>query len=465
MWPDPPVPGTARPVYFNGFLAQEAGYGAGAPTVLNPNSATLETRLHSYPYRPTAMLGVWKDCNGDGFIGSGEDATLVYPSQLMSTWGCPPENVPPSPEPGQYPPHNDGVWVHEFVPLGWHRSMWDSQTRFDANPRDISGYGSRVWADDGLPGAPPTSTCYPLAHPSGSMGTPHGLLSILDCYGAGRARFLMDATFDSAGVRDDWDSLRSFRNPWGMPSDPSFVDLWDCEAWPLPESFGVVVPPPGSGRLDASGSPSGSIHHVLRGANGCRYGHDDVPWIVATAPYALEADHAPPTDGVRRTTDFTLQYRDGDPGPTGVAIYHTGYWASDTVRAVSKNPFFSRSEAVPEPVDHVTYYAFVDPAAITTYSLSLPISVGSYGSEACGTLSSGNTTLNGWLCDADEWWPNETMPRSSVAGREPSGEPAAIGARFGHSYQLRDVDCFDSSMQGLREEGVHWGVASGTRCA
>jgi hypothetical protein len=59
-----------RQVYFSGY----AGQSHGVHTAFNPNVATTGSQIMPYPTIVSAFLGVWKDCNSDGFIGLAESA-------------------------------------------------------------------------------------------------------------------------------------------------------------------------------------------------------------------------------------------------------------------------------------------------------------------------------------------------------------------------------------------------------
>ena len=72
--------------------------------------------------------------------------------------------------------------------------------------------------------------------------------------------------------------------------------------------------------------------------------------------------------------------------------------------------------------------------ALAKYNLLVPSGashVGLYGAEACGTSTSG--VHNGWDCGAADW-----------AGPIKVGQP----------FNLRDVDCYDQSLDGARQQGV-----------
>src|SRR5690242_6293011 len=66
---------SVRMVYFNGFTA-ESGTG------INPNVGTVATGTGAQgEFTINAMFGVWKDCNGDGFVGLGDQGLVEYRSE------------------------------------------------------------------------------------------------------------------------------------------------------------------------------------------------------------------------------------------------------------------------------------------------------------------------------------------------------------------------------------------------
>ena len=73
MWTDAPG-ATSDRVYFNVYAAQ------GPDNVAAVNSATLGSRLFGSPLYATfdALLGVWADCNHDGYVGLGDTGALEY---------------------------------------------------------------------------------------------------------------------------------------------------------------------------------------------------------------------------------------------------------------------------------------------------------------------------------------------------------------------------------------------------
>jgi hypothetical protein len=92
----------------------------------------------------------------------------------------------------------------------------------------------------------------------------------------------------------------------------------------------------------------------------------------------------------------------------------------------------------------------VGAAAVSSRSLVMNPTgkVGTYGSEVCGSASSG--IIGGWDCNAAEWWPGwecNTSNGYTCSGVILGNNAADITVRIGQPYQLRDVNCYDNSFQ------------------
>lgn len=480
-------------VYFNGFSGTEAGDGTGFATPLSPNAAALATAHASYPQRAWAMLGVWKDCNHDGYVGSGEQGLLEYRTTLLdATVGertCPAGPVPVDPATGAPPEgwtpvHNDGAWVHELFALGWrHREPDGSFVRTD--PWTLEDSGLRAWSDDGVPGQPPSETSCRTFAPRGTYHSVGALVAYLDCYDAERVGRAASSLPPQAAPL--WTRVADVANPWGDEGDPAVVGVWDCSR-PIygqyaPVPLSIYSPSP---RLDTRAvSPAGETSAVLSGFDFCnRATRDDggthVEHVAASAPYALELDEGGDMGFVRNRTDFALVYDEpvrGSPvgGPWALADGGSGngildappFWHSDSVRSASRNPYFSRSTLGPDTVRYATYYAWVPVGLVAQYGLSMPGGprAWTYGAEACGAATSG--IVNGWQCDRTPWYAEGSEPRAHELGGRPSvpGDGVPIGPRPGDPYDLRDVDCYDESAGPARSAGLTYGMLSGTACA
>jgi hypothetical protein len=255
MWTTTDTSRADHKVYFNGFFGQCAN---GSCTGLNPNVATLGSSVHTPEYLDMAMLGVWRDCNDDGYVGLEDQGLFEYRSEVLAAWPgvgnsiCPPGEapLPVKNAQGYYNkggvssegvlPHNDGTWVHELIPIQWFD---DESPVFDHDPYNYDDQGSRVWMDQGL--EPQYSIgCYYTSWPTGTFRSTGGLLHTFDCIDGYRATDTLDAvatgplapySFADA-PRDQARSSSQLNqaNPWGNErSDASYADMWDCSQQPL----------------------------------------------------------------------------------------------------------------------------------------------------------------------------------------------------------------------------------------
>lgn len=102
----------------------------------------------------------------------------------------------------------------------------------------------------------------------------------------------------------------------------------------------------------------------------------------------------------------------------------------------------------PEARTYWTFYAYFSDQ-LESLELQTPTTTPeTYGAPWCGTATSG--IVNGWDCDADNWW-NQTydpqvdaMPTETPYGGD--GETRDIGVKVGQSYWLRDTDCYDGEV-------------------
>lgn len=206
-------------VYFDVFPTQ-GGVQAGSPydgLAFNPNVATTGSRIAPaglVTYR--ALLGVWKDCNQDGYIGLAESAVQSYRSDaLLDSSICPRGSL-----------FNDGQWVEEFLDIGMvdpcaykdggYRQL-HCPGRYDGliltplggvhrwynDPRVMYANGTYVWGDDGLPGDIPAVDCAVRPLPRGTTASSGGLLGAADCrtgFTVARSVNTLDAKVDPSNA-------------------------------------------------------------------------------------------------------------------------------------------------------------------------------------------------------------------------------------------------------------------------
>ncbi|HVM45985.1 MAG TPA: hypothetical protein VM582_08635, partial [Candidatus Thermoplasmatota archaeon] len=161
---DRPLPGR---VYFQAFVALPE-------TSSNPNVALLGTRVLPAPAaHHRALLGIWTDCNGDGYIGNAESALQDYSARLLlDSARCPAEVY------RGFPIHNDGQWVSELLMIGMvdpcehepERAVRDAcgVDAFAPNERVFYVDHTFVWGDLGAPGSIPRAECILAPLPRGT---------------------------------------------------------------------------------------------------------------------------------------------------------------------------------------------------------------------------------------------------------------------------------------------------------
>jgi hypothetical protein len=503
-------------VYLNGFITQNADthYDHGSSS-LNPNFATLGTAHPSWMGQAAALIGVWKDCNADGYIGLGDNGLLEYRTEVLNAQiaaGLAPAGI--CPVKATAPSHNDGTWVHELIAIGPDQANVDHGFP-DANKWDLNDENARVWMDWNQPGdLPPPNRCYIFmpasadpTHPEwgGAMHSTGGLLAFADCWDDETITQTVDAVatpnsplapFSFADhPTEQWNSSSQLnqRNPWGEPGDAPIVDTWACPTALGPSAGGFqlhqpAVPP----TTNTAGTLAGTAEVETDGAIDCDP-KDDAPasaggsgngqnsYVVANLPYSTETGGVIQVVGPKIAADFLLQYGEGFRpaatsavfGPSGgktggveQAGDADGIWLATATISENSNPYVNRADIRGEPVspvEYVTTYAYVTRTDVT---LSPTGTVGTYGALNCGSFTTG--VHGGWDCDATRWYPgvNCANPTTSPAADCVSydGGTHDITVRPGQPFNLMDVDCYDNSVSGAREAGVGWGALTGTSC-
>lgn len=239
----------ARPrVYFNAV-------GNFYSTGVNPNTDLTGSRVHPFPFQNVgAYLGVWKDCNDDGYIGMAAGSLTEYRAELLSS----PDICPSL-------PFNDGEWVYEFL---WVTSAFRPTERASPTLRSILDREALVWGDRGLPGAValPFEACdvfyanglTPVATMPyhGSTSSTGGALRYADCWaGHNVARTVNDVDFTGQlrfedperpdrsssmlnqplpvsvfGVHDDTGDRDGVYDRHPDAQERSAFTVWDCSA-------------------------------------------------------------------------------------------------------------------------------------------------------------------------------------------------------------------------------------------
>jgi hypothetical protein len=464
-------------VYFAGFATQCAETCPG----LSPNLATLGSRVQTADVNFRAVLGVWKDCNNDGYVGLGDEGLLEYRATILdATFGdkiCPAQPLPKTIPPGWMPVHNDGQWVHELIPINWLDKL---SVTGDHNPFNIDDNNARVWADYGLPGDAYSPSCPLIPVEHGTYESTGGMLHEYDC----REGYQVTDTIDKEATgplaplsfgdapRDQGasHSLLNQQNPWGQQGDASDAQAWDCskpqlasetagnpdgQGWTWVNVSQPKMPP----SVSTGGSVAGTLNATGSGFDQCNrntFNNGDSPQgliyrssddhvheggALANAPYVEEYNVASTPTKVQADDNLvpTEVSRPAAPtatltGPSGPSagdgfgveeVEQDGIWAATTQWT---NPFVLQKYSLQTaPVPH-TYYAYVSPTAITAFGLQLPKGslTGTYGAEACGTIVGYNPATN-WQCDPTQWYINSLGqnidPTNTRLGKDPNAPP------------------------------------------
>ena len=509
MWLTGDTSPAGRKVYFNGFITD----GEALITSTSPNSGILKTAIQPRNALPFAMLGVWKDCNRDDFIGN-SDANYVYPAALpgVDVTLCPPT-------PGVYPTHNDGRWIYEFTPITYNNASvlacCDVNTYVDNE--------AKVWADTGLPDAITVPTCLTSPWPENTMQSTGGIIGWLDCqddYAITRAvNALADATGQDQlsfsdqppGNNGESDSLLNQRfDALGEPGDDSYVYAFDCsdpenpynvqddnptpfhenptgierEQVPGVVTFNVTAiwntatditfnPNVNAPTVNTGGSLWGTANETDTGSSDCDNSNGSLGDTDHIGEAAARRDF---TGRVRpdatltsaqwphkymgvNTQDPVTDISDKQNSLVGAdfrQFWHTGNTVENT-GPLTRDGRFAEGQ-------YWTYYARLSTSAISAFSLQVPGVTGTYGSEACAASAlDGKTRFD---CARANWW---LRADGSVITPQDAGNAACASkcdprAFVGDVYNLRDIDCYDYSVGVLRDQGFTTAHVAGRPC-
>ena len=501
MFVDPPNATDAR-VYFTAMPTSQYGATTNGDPAINPNVALLRTQIEPVGVeRHVAHLGVWMDCNGDGYIGMAEGALREYSADLLlDTTVCPAVDGAPL---AQWPTgaYNYNGWVSEFIPISrGDSSMTDRRVYRDDD--------ARVWGDFHRPDEKPfhrSCTLWPQAR--GTYHNTGGLINWVDCRAdvIGAANDAFATIGDPLGYRfaDEDDARTGALGQHDIGGDESdehaLVRTADCDAAPLVDfhsgdaanetPLGPSVPAAAQNESFTRPSPSVSTgdpsDFTLAGQlnrtteewrSDCDtsndFGHDlytGTCWIVVPCVGETDFNGVNPKNKLEADWNFgfttvsrgTAPWNTVQPlgyhGPAGVAadvgIGVGSRWISDSTWASKTGPRSVRVDlenggAAIAPAYWLTFYANV--GTNTTSRFALPPGGGVYGSWHCGDETSG--IHNGWNCDSSIWYrnPDGTFP----------SDPNGILAKVGWSYRLRDVDCFDGRIgdAGVAVEPAYYGA-------
>ncbi|MHB8606344.1 MAG: hypothetical protein ACYDCK_13930 [Thermoplasmatota archaeon] len=148
---------TGDHVYFDAFIVSCPTWLA-CPSQPNQNFENPTGRLNSPGFAMTtyAYLGLWRDCNKDGFIGDGADGLSVYPATGGSVLAACPLG-------SGYAYQEKATGVILITEFRWIGAQFDPQAPFcgqaaitqaqtsDCGYNDVNDSAARVWGDWALP--------------------------------------------------------------------------------------------------------------------------------------------------------------------------------------------------------------------------------------------------------------------------------------------------------------------------
>ncbi len=493
MFPDLPG-GANNRVYFNVF----DGVGGG----VSPNSATLGSRVAAPFDGFEAFLGVWIDCNRDGYVGMADGALREYRAEASAAAGFPvdatlcPSIADSAANAGTI--HNSNGWVTEMLPIGAsattggpistdHRTIWDPL--------------AKVWGDTGKPGihevTPGSEACTTLFadHQSRRTG---GILQHLDCLDGnrldGERQTLVDndPTGGALSALPVPSTLYADGAPLDQPlpqavagedsSQNSFVSgAQDCSQDPLVDTTQTTEPtphpdhwgksgvrPPGSPSVNPNGNVAGTVNETYEATplDDCDtsddsghdyYGNLERPGSdrVTSSVYKTSAgfDFSFRPWNTRQGTAKNGCGTGATGAPCGAPADAGLPWLY-TYAGVGDN-MWDRTGGTGGPnvggpsVDATKASLGLDPffpgdwytfyAVVSLSGLALPGSSAQYGAEDCTSGIGRNAPAeHGWACDPAEW--------NVIAGTTDHVSDYALLGNVGDTYNLRDVDCYDETL-------------------
>lgn len=321
-WEDAPGANTKR-IYFNVYQS-EATYGSGSA---NPNVGALRTQFTaSGNLYFEAHLGVWTDCNGDGYIGMAESAVREYRAELLAA--APPAAAALCPAKsggiGKWPDgaNNYNGWVTELIPI-LRAPGSDARAYRDAN--------AIVWGDFGAPvpsgpefSAPAAGGGCPLTPlPRGFWSQTGGAIDYTDCH----LDHTLGETYNFAVITAGQDGLAlDNSDTWIQPghplnqptfgsgkSDDAMIKAQDCsrntdEDYIVnDDNQGLYVRPAPANPVNPSGSIAGSYNHTTEAVReDCRPSQNDDGDF-----YALLGEGDQAEDSTSRKTASTFNFDSG----------------------------------------------------------------------------------------------------------------------------------------------------------
>lgn len=491
MWAEDPGQITDR-VYFNAYMQMITPAGQANGGFVNPNVGSARTNIDAPgPQYWEAVLGVWVDCNGDGYIGMAETAVREYSAALLlDDTLCPPVDGPRT----QWVPgaHNYNNWVTELIPIG-------NKLTTNADKRIYKDLESMIWGDVGKPDAQPTGSSCNVNPARGQIQSTGGVLSYVDCQGSRGLTVALNEAFRDAGqhdlVFDDPARPQDSDSPLNVPTfgeagtEHSAVYVQDCDAEPLfvtgdlpgddADNAVLLRPVPADpvnmdptswtvpGTLNATYEVLPRTGAQDSNANDCNTANDRGEDFYGLVEGDFQGTGIPKTKSnwnfnfsTATRGSLPVNFVPADVGggggagamPTdaGVELLGTGCsatscmqssWGADSYTSSYQPPILvTRADAETGEVGvdiagaaWFTFYAHVGPTIQGAFAL--PGGTSTYGAAQCGDNSDG--IHSNWQCDSSLWY---ILPSGE---QQPEFRPLA---RPGQVYELRDVDCFDGNV-------------------
>lgn len=466
MWDDTDTTNdqSNRRVYMN-------GYAHVAQVWLNPNVGALGSRNQpGTEVSMSVMLGIWKDCNGDGYIGLAEAGALEYRVELLTdTTTCPPQSIVVGNEPDFYP-FNDGNWVREFLWIG------DDPNNRRFNPTVFPIDGTKVWFDWGRPDQLPGTTCPTTG--AISVRSTGAFLEWADCFtGYSGVRALNDAEDATGAPVGGWDlsDVEHSENTLNVPNplwaplygedgdgfgdgtlgrdhhasgerSERFATVWVCGEDSSEPNTNPEVNPEGS-VYETGNETYNSVQH-----GNCKSDDPDsdqgLPYVAlegntesqnADAGKDRASDHMIFGPGSRSRLNAASSvlgpYSPTDLGLTVERDLDTigPSWRSNILWGRTPTPVTRAGE--PTPAQYMTFYASLG----STSGLQLPNggAVAVYGKmpgQPCNNIDFGVNA--GWKCEPAAWQGRCTVDKIDA-------ERCVL---VGQEYHLRDIDCWDGRL-------------------
>lgn len=215
---------------------------------------------------------------------------------------------------------------------------------------------------------------------------------------------------------------------------------------------------PAPGAANTGGSVAGTYAHVTRG-----YGTECDPGDKGGDIYSYNegdvvSEIASAKNRVTVRFGFYEEQRSGTgqrgnpfeggayPGMRGVGLVIASgsrwYWEADTNDPPVLPQLVRADDFSFQGATYWTFYANMSASLITQNGLKLAAaSPGSYGDDWC--QGDRTNVVRGFVCDPNQWYRGV----DGLPARDTSGRPLLdYYPKVGHTYHLRDVDCFDASI-------------------